>query len=79
MQSSDRHQRLLLFRSRHRDSVDVFPFLPLEPLLDASHLCFDSDPSRGVTVRNTSLCLHLQHTTLTLLLVVGLADRGGQC
>ena len=30
---------------------------------EASHPCFDSDSSRGVTVRYTSPCLHLQHTT----------------
>ena len=34
--------------------------------------------SRGVIVRNTSHCMHLQYTTLTWLLVVGLADSGGQ-
>ena len=44
---------------------DVFPFPLLEPLLVASHPCFDSDSSRGVTVRNTSPCVHLQHATLT--------------
>ena len=27
----------------------------------ASHPCFDVDSSRGVTVRNTHPCLHLQH------------------
>ena len=59
VQGSDRHQRLLLFWSRQRDSVEVFLFLSLEPLPKASHPCFDSDPSRGVTVRNTSLCPHL--------------------
>ena len=72
VQGSDRHQRLLLFRSRQRDSVEVFPFPSLEPLLEASHPCFDSNSSRGVTVRNTSPC------PLTLLLV-GLADRGAHC
>ena len=35
--SSERHQRLPLFWSRQRDSVEVFPFPSLAPLLEASH------------------------------------------
>ena len=31
---------VLLVSSRQRESVEVFPFLSLEPLLEASHLCF---------------------------------------
>ena len=38
--------------------MEVFPFFSLELLLEASHPCFDSDPSRGVTVRSMSPCLH---------------------
>ena len=51
VQGSGRHQRLLLFWSRQRDSVEVYPFPSL--LLETSHPFFDSDPSRGFTVRNT--------------------------
>ena len=58
---SDRRQRFFSF---------LFVFVSvarqwncLEPLLEASHPNFDPDSSRGVIVRNTSRCLHLQHTT----------------
>ena len=64
---------IFVFWSRLRDGVEVFG-----TLLAASHPRGYPDSSRGVIVRNTSHCLHVQKTTWTRLLVARQADCGGQ-
>ena len=65
----------MLFWSRQRGRVEVFPFSRWNLCLQRVILSDILIP-RGVIVRNTSLRLHLQYATLTWLLVVGLADCG---
>ena len=54
---ADRHQRLFFPFSYPVVLVSTArQWNCLEQLLEASHPCFDLDSSRGVIVRNTSLC-----------------------
>ena len=49
----------------------------LEPLLVASHHCFDPDSSRGVIERNTSVPTLAEYDLDVLLFLLGLVNSGG--